>query len=173
MAFWYAAPEYAPGDPLMPSQQSSFRGMRTVVTRQLFMASIEAWSFRPSEMPCPFTHLYSVPERFTPRKATVVPTGSTILLAWTWTPGAAPAVSPDPATRNRELLPVRSRAATTSFRTFSPFLVPRLPRGQPNHYVSSWIGQDADCGQHAPRQGSMRLCVLRPSAATAVIRRCR
>src|SRR5437764_11107540 len=76
----------------MPSQQSSFRGTRTVLTPcHEAMAATEASSDQPSKMPRPCTHWYSVPDRLTPWRAIVRPAPSTSRLPETWTartPGA-------------------------------------------------------------------------------------
>src|SRR5919198_3724714 len=52
--------------PLMPSQQSSFIGMRTALMRHAFIALIDALSTTPSKTPQPCWQAYSVPEWFTP-----------------------------------------------------------------------------------------------------------
>src|ERR1700716_1355943 len=92
MAAWYWAAETPPvGEPLMPSQQSSFRGTRTVFTPcQEAMAATEASSEGPSKMPRPCTHWYSGPERLTPWSWIVEPEPLTRWLPETWiarTPG--------------------------------------------------------------------------------------
>ena len=72
-------------------QHASFSGTRTALTGpQLFIAVMDAWSFGPSKMPPPWTHLYSVPERFTPCSTTVLPLALTSLLPDTCSCGAEP-----------------------------------------------------------------------------------
>ena len=78
---------------MMPSQQSSFRGTRTVFTPcHDAMAATEESSEGPSKMPRPWTHWYSGPERLTPWSWIVEPAPSTRWLPETWTarvPGGA------------------------------------------------------------------------------------
>src|SRR2546428_6293220 len=76
----------------MPSQQSSFMGMRTALIFQLFMIEIDAASWGPSERPQPWMHAYSVPIRFTPCSVTVTPDALTSLLPCTCSGEGAPAI---------------------------------------------------------------------------------
>src|SRR5437667_6695345 len=87
MAAWYWAAETpAFGEPLMPSQQSSFKGTRTVFTPcQDAMAATEGSSEGPSKMSRPWTHWYSGPERLTPWSWMVDPAPLTRRLPATWT----------------------------------------------------------------------------------------
>src|SRR5205823_1372264 len=62
IAVWYATPLYVACTPLMPSQQSSLSGTRTLFTCHAAMAAIDAASLGPSKMPWPWTQAYSVPE---------------------------------------------------------------------------------------------------------------
>src|SRR6202521_4132843 len=57
----------------MPSQQSSFSGMRTTFTCQAAMLVMEASSEGPSKIPQPCAQAYSVPARLTPWRTTVLP----------------------------------------------------------------------------------------------------
>ena len=72
----YLAPVYSGLTPLMPSQQSSFSGIRTALTCHDAMALIEAALLGPSKTPQPWTHAYSEPERLTPWKRTRRPFAS-------------------------------------------------------------------------------------------------
>src|SRR6266513_2636043 len=74
----------------MPSQQSSFIGMRTALIFHVFIARIDAESIGPSERPKPWMQAYSVPIRFTPCSTTVWPAPFTRLLPCTWSGEAAP-----------------------------------------------------------------------------------
>src|SRR5258708_6168031 len=75
----------------MPSQQSSLRGTRTALTPHEAIAAIEAASVGPSNMPQPWAHAYSLPERLTPATRNGAPAPSTIRLPDTCRPGGATA----------------------------------------------------------------------------------
>src|SRR5579871_4570184 len=87
----------------MPSQQSSLSGMRTTLTCHAAIAATDAAFEGPSKIPHPWTHAYSVPERFTPWRKTTSPFPSTRwvpstrrpLSAATDEPGAEAAVASD------------------------------------------------------------------------------
>gem|GEM_PF-6866478 len=80
----------------MASQQSSFNGMRMALACQRRMASRDASSDGPSKMPFPWTQLYSVPARLTPRSCTAAPEGSTSLLPEARSGTTAPVPLPGP-----------------------------------------------------------------------------
>src|SRR5262249_36408442 len=61
----------------MLSQQSSLSGTRTERMCQLAIAATEASSLGPSKMPAFWMHMYSVPERFAPRRWITWPLPST------------------------------------------------------------------------------------------------
>ena len=68
--------------PETPSQQLSLSGSRTVLMCQDFMAVIVLGPVGPSKVDDTMvggTHMYSLPERFTPRRRTVAPVVSTML----------------------------------------------------------------------------------------------
>src|SRR2546423_12034750 len=80
----------------MPSQQSSFIGMRTALMRHVFIAATEAASVCPSKMPQPCWQAYSVPEWFTPWICTTWPFAFISLLPCTCSgdvPFAGPGVA--------------------------------------------------------------------------------
>src|SRR5262245_27422458 len=81
---------------LRPSQHSSLSGIRTALIFHDAMASIAASSTGPSQTPYPCTHMNSPPDRFTPRRRTVVPLVSTSLLPETCSAGAGPVDPPPP-----------------------------------------------------------------------------
>ena len=63
---WYAVPL---GVPNVPSQQSSFNGMRTAWMFQVFIASTVAWfGVGLSHMPLPCTQANSALARLTPSR---------------------------------------------------------------------------------------------------------
>src|SRR5258708_14052259 len=72
----------------MPSQQSSLSGMRTELIFQLTMARMAASSTGPSKIEVVSTHLYSEPDRLTPRNRTSCPDASTMRLSTTRNPAA-------------------------------------------------------------------------------------
>jgi hypothetical protein len=80
MAAWYAAPVTAGAvAPFVASQQASLSGILTALIFQAAMAWIEGSSKGPSKIVvCVCTHLYSVPERFTPRSETTTPSAVSI-----------------------------------------------------------------------------------------------
>ena len=73
---------------MMPSQQSSFSGTRTLFAPQLLMGASEAASVGPWKIPHPWMHAYSAPERATPWRTTGVPTLSTSRFPCTPRPGS-------------------------------------------------------------------------------------
>src|SRR5579883_939361 len=76
----------------MASQHDSLSGTRTALT--FFhdaMAATDASLDAPSKIMLPCTHLYSVPERFTPCKTSGCP-----LESWIWLPTACRPVGPCP-----------------------------------------------------------------------------
>ena len=85
--------------PLIPSQQPSLIGTRTAFTCQLAIALTEGASLGPSKTPQPWTHAYSLPERFTPCRWTTRPLESSSRLPETWIAGKerVPAPGADPA----------------------------------------------------------------------------
>jgi len=83
---------------LIPSQQSSFSGIRTAFALQLAIAATEAPSLGPSKMPQPWMQANSVPERLTPWSSTCVPDALISRLPSTWSAeGAAGDRAPAPA----------------------------------------------------------------------------
>src|SRR5579872_5475350 len=57
----------------MPSQQSSLSGTRMILACHEAIAATEVASLAPSNMPQPWMQAYSVPERLTPWRKTVLP----------------------------------------------------------------------------------------------------
>src|SRR2546430_128330 len=83
----------------MPSQQSSFIGMRTALMRQVFITSTEAASVCPSKTAQPCWQAYSVPEWLTPWICTTCPLAFMSLLPCTCrgdVPVAGPGVAVGP-----------------------------------------------------------------------------
>src|SRR5947207_4686763 len=74
----------------MPSQQSSFTGMRTAFAPQALIAEVEAASVAPSNSPQPCAHAYSLPERLTPATRSGAPQLVTSWLPDTEIPGGPP-----------------------------------------------------------------------------------
>src|SRR6476620_7484582 len=73
-------------DPLIPSQQCSLNGNRTVLMFHVRSAAMLFGPVDPSNAAPPVVggvHMYSLPSRFTPRRRTVLPPPSTSLLPWT------------------------------------------------------------------------------------------
>jgi hypothetical protein len=74
MACWYALPLTEEATPLMPSQQSSLSGMRTVLTwPQVSIAVAIVSGSGPSKMEPPLMQSYSVPEWSTPSRRVGLP----------------------------------------------------------------------------------------------------
>src|SRR5437667_12301875 len=83
-------PEYCGLTPLMLSQQSSLRGIRTALTVQASMYAIDvSSSVGPSQIPQPSAQAYSAPDRLTPRNCTTLPLESTMGLPDTLIVGTA------------------------------------------------------------------------------------
>src|SRR6187551_2973901 len=92
-------------EPLIPSQQCSFSGRRTVLMFQVSIEVMLVGPVDPSKVVPPCVggeHMYSEPARFTPSRRTVAPVVSTSLLPWARSAFAAKAaygfvaVPPDP-----------------------------------------------------------------------------
>src|SRR5580658_2678649 len=100
MAAWYAAPPQAGLTPLIPNQQSSLSGTRTVFACQEAIACTDGRSVGPSKSPQPrapgdplWMHLNSCPERLTPNRRTVLELAST-----RWLPTTRSESPPDDTT---------------------------------------------------------------------------
>ena len=115
-------------EPLIPSQQCSFSGRRTVFMFQVNIALMLLGPVDPSNVVPPAVggeHMYSDPARLTPSRRTVAPVVSTSLLPWTCSALAAgspkngssigtppvlplPPVPVVPAARPAVLIPLRA-----------------------------------------------------------------
>src|SRR6516164_707437 len=106
-------------------QQASFSGIRTALMPRFFIVVMDACPLGPSKMPCPCTHWYSVPERFTPCSPTCRPLALTSSLPDTCTCGAAPGwggfgCGDDDVTRNTATAPMAMATARMVSRTAFP-----------------------------------------------------
>src|SRR4051812_40870299 len=81
----------------MPRMQSSFSPMWTMFECHDLIAATDAASVGPSQIPQPWMHAYSVPERLTPWRFTVTPLPSTRWLPETKRPVRAPPPPPEAA----------------------------------------------------------------------------